>query len=443
MNWYANLSIRNKILSFFLLAVAALLVVIIIANTIISNDAQIKSTTDLHFVYYMLMSLAVFVILLSIVSAITINKFIIRPINELVVKVNLVTKGNLKIEFLNYSAKDEVGTLYRAFTVMVNRLKRIAEIAESVSEGDLTKNLNVNFEGDVLSLSINKMIEKFKEISTEVSEEINQLGATAAELNSVITQFSSSVAETASSISETTATVEEVTKTSEVSNNKSKEVVGLMEEVSGISEDGKAAVQETLNSFQIIKNQISIIGQNIVRLTEFSQSIGEIINSVNDIAEQSNLLAVNASIEAARAGEQGKSFVIVAQEIKNLADKSKQATNKVTNLLGDIQNSINTAVLATEKGEKSASEQTLTVNKSGNVINKLSQTLETVKNEILQTSLTLREQFIGMDQITKAMENIKTAGEQNAVGANQLQETSITVKEVGIKLKKIISKLKL
>ena len=68
---------------------------------------------------------------------------------------------------------------------------------------------------------------------------------------------------------------------------------------------------------------------SIVRLSEQSQAIGEIIATVTDLAEQSNLLAVNAAIEAAKAGEQGKGFAVVAQEVKSLAEQSKQATAQV------------------------------------------------------------------------------------------------------------------
>ena len=71
-------------------------------------------------------------------------------------------------------------------------------------------------------------------------------------------------------------------------------------------------------------------------LSEQSLSIEEIIAAVKDLAEQSKLLAVNASIEAARAGEQGKGFAVVAQEIKTLADQSRQATDQVRTILEDI-----------------------------------------------------------------------------------------------------------
>ena len=94
---------------------------------------------------------------------------------------------------------------------------------------------------------------------------------------------------------------------------------------------GKKSVEESIAGINHVREQIDSIAESIVKLSEQSQAIGEIIATANDIAEQSNLLAVNAAIEAAKAGEQGKGFAVVAQEVKNLAEQSKQATDSSTN----------------------------------------------------------------------------------------------------------------
>ena len=83
-----------------------------------------------------------------------------------------------------------------------------------------------------------------------------------------------------------------------------------------------------------------------------TQAAGDIIASVNDLAEQSNLLSVNASIEAAKAGEHGKGFAVVAQEVKSLAEQSKQAVAQVRTMLGEIQKASQTAVQAAAGGRE-------------------------------------------------------------------------------------------
>ena len=115
---------------------------------------------------------------------------------------------------------------------------------------------------------------------------------------------------------------------------------------------GRKSVESAIEGMQRIREQMESIAESIVQLSEQSQAIGEIIATVNDLAEQSNLLAVNAAIEAAKAGEQGKGFAVVAQEVKSLAEQSKQATAQVRTILGDIQKATSAAVMATEQGSK-------------------------------------------------------------------------------------------
>ena len=86
----------------------------------------------------------------------------------------------------------------------------------------------------------------------------------------------------------------------------------------------------------------------MVKLSEQSQAIEEIIVSVQDLADQSHLLAVNASIEAARAGDQGKGFAVVANEIKSLADQSKEATDQIRSILDDTRKWVSAVVMAAE-----------------------------------------------------------------------------------------------
>ena len=104
--------------------------------------------------------------------------------------------------------------------------------------------------------------------------------------------------------------------------------------------------------FERIQTDMQVVGDAIDRLNDQAQSVSDIIATVNDLAEQSNLLSVNASIEAAKAGEAGKGFTVVAQEVKNLAEQSKQAVGQVRGVLGEIQKASNVAVRAAEQSQE-------------------------------------------------------------------------------------------
>jgi methyl-accepting chemotaxis protein len=189
-----------------------------------------------------------------------------------------------------------------------------------------------------------------------------------------------------------------------------------------------------------IQEQMESIAESIVQLSEQSQAIGEIIATVNDLAEQSNMLAVNAALEATRAGEQGKGFIVVAQEVKGLAEQSKQATSQVRTILGDIQRATSTAVLATEQGSKAVEAGVRQSTETGEAIRQLAESIAEAAQSATQIAVSSQQQMVGMDQVALAMENIKQASIQNVAGTRQAETAAQGLHELGLRLGLLIGR---
>ncbi len=275
-------------------------------------------------------------------------------------------------------------------------------------------------------------------ITRQLKESISQLSASASEILATTTQVASGAAETATAVSETTATVEEVKQTAQVSSNKAKQVAESARKVAQVSELGRASVEGAAQGMQRIQEQTESIAESIVRLSEQSQAIGEIIATVNDLAEQSNLLAVNAAIEAAKAGDQGKGFAVVAQEVKSLAEQSKQATAQVRTILGDIQRATGAAVLATEQAGKAVQAGVKQSGEAGESIRMLTEAITEAAEAATQIAASSQQQLVGMDQVVLAMENIKQASMQNVAGTKQAEAASRNLHELGRRLGSMI-----
>lgn len=275
-------------------------------------------------------------------------------------------------------------------------------------------------------------------IARELRESIVQLSASSAEILATTTQIASGAAETAAAVSETTATVEEVKQTAQLASQKARYVSDSAQKASNVSQAGRKSVEEAIQGMHRIQGQMESIAESIVQLSEQSHAIGEIIATVNDLAEQSNLLAVNAAIEATRAGEQGKSFGVVAQEIRSLAEQSRQATRQVRTILGDIQKATNVAVLATEQGNKAVEAGVKQSTETDEAIRLLSVSINEAAQAATQIAASSQQQMVGMDQVVLAMNNIKQASEQNVTGTKQAELAAQGLYEMGGRLRALV-----
>ena len=321
------------------------------------------------------------------------------------------------------------------------------QTADFIASKDLTKDLtNLEKRRDEFGTmieSFSRMNEILREQMQSILEGVNVLASSSSEILASTTQIASGSAETAAAITETSTTVEEVRQAAQLSSQKAKNLAESSTRVAQVSQNGHKAVDETVDGMNLIRKQMDEIAQTVIRLSEQSQSIGGLIASVTDLADQSNLLAVNAAIEAARAGEQGKGFAVVAQEIRNLAEQSRQATMQVRTILNEIQKATGAAVLATEQGNKAVEEGVKKSVIAGEAIRVLAESSGEAVQVSSQIVASSQQQLAGMDQIGTAMHNINQAGIETAASMNQAEESVKNLHELGQKLKDLVEQFKI
>jgi methyl-accepting chemotaxis protein len=191
-----------------------------------------------------------------------------------------------------------------------------------------------------------------------------------------------------------------------------------------------------------IEQQMRSIGESIEQVGQQSHAIAKIVASVNELAEQSNLLAVNAAVEAARAGEHGRGFAIVAQEVRSLADQSKQATSQVRVILNDIQKAVLAAVRATEQGHKAVNAGIKQSTEAGNALGTLAASVEETAQAAVQIAASSQQQVAGVEQVALAMENIKQASAKNAEGTRNTERAATNLRELSQTLKQLVGRIK-
>lgn len=360
-------------------------------------NEQSQSTFDGTTTLLIILSIAA--ILMTILISILLTRGIAGPLNAVVRSAKKISTGDLNDDVTDIERRDELGQLNQAFKEMTNMLRN------SISE---------------------------------LKQAVSRLSSSANEILASTTQVASGAAETSISISETTTTVEEVRQAAQLSSQKAQNVSSNAQIVAKASQEGQQAVIDTMTGYELTGKQMELIAKTIISLSEQSQTIGGIIASVTDISNQSNLLSVNAAIEAVKAGDEGKGFTIVAQEIKILAEQSKQATLQVRTILSDVQRATSNAAIAVEQGSKAVDSGTKLAQKAGNSIQALAETSNEAVQATVQIEASSQQQVVGMEQISIAMENINNAGLQNLTSMKELEAAAQDLSNLGKKLNELI-----
>jgi methyl-accepting chemotaxis protein len=331
----------------------------------------------------------------------------------------------------------------RLNAAIANSIREIAAGAKRIIAGDLNVRVTATNRSDeigVLVETFEQMVASLRQMTGEISTGARTLAETVDAILTTTTQVSTSAAETATAISETSVTMEEVKQTVELSSDRARQVAEGTQRTAQATQSGREAVEAVTQGMARIREQVEGVADSILRLNERTQTIGEIIAAVNDLADQSNLLAVNAAIEAARAGEHGRGFSVVAQEMRNLAEQSKQATAQVRSILGEIQKATGAAVLATEQGSKAVDSGVRQSAQAGESIRILAETIETATHAAMQIAASSQQQLAGVSQVALAMESIKKASAQNAAGVKETEAAAQSMNELSRKLGALVQK---
>jgi archaellum component FlaC len=223
--------------------------------------------------------------------------------------------------------------------------------------------------------------------------------------------------------SETLATVQEMLTTVSGTAERARAVADAAQQSVEVSQGGQEALANTIAGMEVIQQRVEVIAENILKLSERTQQISDIIAAVKEIADQSRLLALNASIEAARVGKEGRGFAVVASEMRQLAGQSREAVARVHDILTEIQQATNTAVIVTEEGSRSVQQGTKLAIHAGEAIRNLATTIEEAAQAATHIASITHQQTSSMSQLATAMQSIKQVSTQTTVSIGQARQS--------------------
>jgi len=322
---------------------------------------------------------------------------------------------------------------------IVPRIRRYSEFTTEVAGGDLTSRVEVSGTDELAQLggNLNTMVENLASMSGQVRDGAEAITSSASEILATVNQQTAGASQQSAAISQTTTATEEIRATSEQAANKAEEVAIRAQESVRQGDQGAEAVHAIVEGMAEIRERVEGIASDVQALSDRTAQIGEITDAVNDIAAQSTLLALNAPIEAARAGEQGKGFAVVADQVRNLAEQSKEATAQVQSILEEIDGATRAAVRAAEDGTSVVEAGAQLAAQAGEIIAQLTQSIRESAQSAEQIVASAKEQSAGMDQITVGMREATTAAVEFAASAEESQRTAEALNTVAAELEKL------
>ena len=300
-------------------------------------------------------------------------------------------------------------------------------IAREIADGNLTNQIPLDSHHRGAYKAMVEMSNKLRELVGHISQSCNTLLIATEQTAAISEQTQNGVDNQKRETDQVATAMNQMTSTvHEVARNAS-ETASATKNANEDAEAGYSTVQNTITAIQDVADKIDQTALSIQTLEKNSSDITSVLDVIRDIADQTNLLALNAAIEAARAGEQGRGFAVVADEVRNLAQRS---TSDIQTMIETLQTG--TQAVVKEMHEAVALSQTSGVQASnaGDSIDSIRQAIVHINNMNTQVATSSEEQSVVAEQINQSIVNISEVGEETSEGAKSASTANTKIAEM-------------
>lgn len=337
-------------------------------------------------------------IILALIVSILISKSITRPLKELTLIMEEAKEGNLTVSY-DDDSKDEIGEVINGFNETIRKIGLLVTNVKNLSqkvEKSAEKAANISSQSyeatELISVTMHEIAKGSVEQDDEVIKSVDNINLLSDEINLV----NNNIISINEFISNTSNLKDESVKSTDVLKNKA---------------------TDSNNASKLIVSDIASLNSHI-------KQIKEIVKLIVSIADQTNLLSLNASIEAARVGEYGNGFNIVADEVKKLADKSKESSQNITKIIDDIEKMIQNTFIEADNNNIIINNQMDSVNETQNAFNMIFSLIENISIQIDNMQESVNDIVVSKNQALNSFEKISEISKTNASTTNDVAENT-------------------
>jgi methyl-accepting chemotaxis protein len=375
--------------------------------------------------------MAIFAFILAVIGSLVLAFMITKPLKDMAKVASLVKSGDLR-ERIKVTAKDEIGDLQIAFNQMTDSLS-------------------------VVLREVGVAVEEVTDMSYKLSDGVQISSAATQQISAIVESVAEGAQSQIKSVNTTADITREITEGVVVTANKTQTVAKAATDAALIAKEGSENINIINEKIIGIKNNVVSSAKLVEKLGNKSAEVTGMVKVIRDIAGKTNMLALNAAIEAARAGEAGKGFAVVANEIRNLAEQTREASKNIETLLIEIKKETDYTVTSMNQGLIEVEAGTVAISATYSTFNKIIEEIHIVAGDINTVSESVLELKGETDRILNSIDEINEIAETTSLGtqsvlagteeqASSMQEINSLasgLSDMAITLKNIILKFKI
>jgi methyl-accepting chemotaxis protein len=342
--------------------------------------------------------IAIIGLLLSVVLAFTISGSISNPLSKLVNLMRKAKQGDLT-EVVTDKSNDEIGEVISNYDDMIQNIKILIQKVQLSVENVLNSSEKISASSEQTYASSEQIAMTLQEVAKGSSEQAEEVAQSVNYMNDLSNGINKAISDLTT-------------------------ISSLISDTEKISIDAIGTVKTLNHKAEQTRNASQKIVDEINSLNNDMKEIRKITKLIVGIAEQTNLLSLNAAIEAARAGEAGRGFAVVAEEVKKLADQSKEASIMINNIINTINNKTEQAVSEANNSSEIINEQMLVVEQTDAAFNTISASMKKITSHMKDMESSVSNMITLKEKTLTAMENISAVSEEAAATSEEVSAST-------------------